>query len=152
MPDRKNRVRLPVLVTMTSLCTAFVAGCGGGGGGAPVAAQRTTPSGQTNQLGQGDPSAQTAPPAANSTGSVTLSWLPPTEKIDGTPLTNLAGYRIYWGKKRGHYTNSVTVDNPGLMSHVIEYLTPARWYFVVVALTTEGLEGERSDVLTQTVH
>ena len=34
---------------------------------------------------------------AVATGSATLSWLPPTTNIDGSPLTNLAGYKIYWG-------------------------------------------------------
>ena len=144
MPDRKNRVRWLVITTLSA---AFVAGCGGGSG-SPVVSAAPSPSAQGNQSGQAGPS-QPAPSQA--TGSVTLSWLPPTEKIDGTPLTNLAGYRIYWGPKRGHYTNSVTIDNPGLASFVIEQLAPARWYFVVAALTREAIEGERSDVVTQTV-
>ena len=39
---------------------------------------------------------------AVATGAVTLSWLPPTRNTDGTPLTNLRGYRVYWGTDRGH--------------------------------------------------
>ena len=31
------------------------------------------------------------------TGSAALSWAVPTENTDGTPLTNLAGYQIYYG-------------------------------------------------------
>ena|SRR5688572_5972 len=147
MPDRKNRVRVLVI---TTLCAAFVTGCGGGGGGSPAVSATPGPNAQGNQGGQAG-LAQPAPSEANRTGSVKLSWVPPTQKIDGTPLNNLGGYRVYWGTKRGHYTNSVTVDNPGLATFVIEQLAPARWYFVVAALTTEGLEGERSDVVTQTV-
>ena len=28
---------------------------------------------------------------------VTLSWDPPTTNADGTPLTDLAGYKVYYG-------------------------------------------------------
>ena len=31
-------------------------------------------------------------------GSATLSWMPPTENADGSALTDLAGYRIYYGR------------------------------------------------------
>ncbi|MFQ5610302.1 MAG: putative Ig domain-containing protein, partial [Woeseiaceae bacterium] len=33
----------------------------------------------------------------SSTGSVTVSWTAPTLNADGTPLVDLAGYRIYYG-------------------------------------------------------
>ncbi len=43
-------------------------------------------------------------------GSATLSWKPPTENADGSALTNLAGYRIYYGRNRDNLTESV--DRP----------------------------------------
>ena len=36
------------------------------------------------------------------TNSVTISWTPPTENNDGTPLVNLAGYRIRYGQQSGN--------------------------------------------------
>jgi hypothetical protein len=30
-------------------------------------------------------------------GQATLSWDPPTTNVDGTPLTDLAGYKVYYG-------------------------------------------------------
>ncbi|MDH3432879.1 MAG: putative Ig domain-containing protein, partial [Gammaproteobacteria bacterium] len=36
-------------------------------------------------------------------GSVTLSWIAPTQNEDGTALTDLAGYKIYWGTTSGSY-------------------------------------------------
>ena len=33
-------------------------------------------------------------------GSATLSWTAPTQNTDGSPPTNLAGYRIYWGTQQ----------------------------------------------------
>ena len=51
---------------------------------------------------------------ATATGSATLSWVPPTQNSDGSPLTNLASYRVYYGTSSGTYPNSMTVNNPGL--------------------------------------
>src|SRR5690606_32266329 len=45
-------------------------------------------------------------------GAAELSWEAPTENEDGSPLTDLAGYKIYWGTQPDEYTNSVTIDNP----------------------------------------
>jgi len=79
-------------------------------------------------------------------GSTTLSWMPPTRNDDGTPLT-LTGYRIYWGHSEGHYPHSVTVNNPGLNRYVVEQLTPATYYFVATALSSDG-ESPPSNVVT----
>ena len=78
------------------------------------------------------------------TGSVTLSWVAPTERTDGTPLSDLAGYRISYGRMSEIYDYSVDVDNPGLVSYVVENLKPGDWYFAVVAYDGDGLESEFS--------
>ena len=84
-------------------------------------------------------------------GSVTLSWSPPTENTDGTTLTDLAGYRIYWGTTSGSYPNSVTIDNPGLTTYVVENLTPGTYEFVATSYNTSGVESDYSAPATKTV-
>jgi len=88
---------------------------------------------------------------AVATGAVTLSWLPPTQNTDGTPLANLRGYRVYWGTTEGTYLSSTTLENPGLASYVVEQLTPGRWFFVVTAISVAGAESGFSNVGTTTV-
>lgn len=83
---------------------------------------------------------------ATGTASVTLTWTPPTTNVDGSPLTDLKGYKIYWGTVEGEYANSITVDNPGLTSYVVEQLTPATWYFVATAVNSQGVESGESNV------
>ncbi len=77
-------------------------------------------------------------------GSVTLNWLPPTENEDGTALTDLAGYRIYWGTSAGNYPNSITIDNPGLTTYVVENLAPGAYEFAATAFNTAGVESNFS--------
>jgi hypothetical protein len=85
------------------------------------------------------------------TGSATLSWTPPTQNSDGSALTDLAGYKVYWGTSEGDYPHSVALDNPGLTSYVVEQLTPATWYFVTTAVNARGTEGGYSNVASKAV-
>ena len=55
----------------------------------------------------------------NATGSVTLSWTAPTENTNGTALTDLAGYWIYYGTSANALTKSTKVSNPGLATYVL---------------------------------
>jgi hypothetical protein len=84
-------------------------------------------------------------------GTATLTWTPPTQNADGSPLTDLAGYKVYWGTSEDDYTNSITLDNPGLSSYVVEQLTPAVWFFATTAVNSKGLESGYSNVATKTV-
>jgi hypothetical protein len=85
------------------------------------------------------------------TGSATLSWSPPTQNSDGSPLTNLAGYRVYWGTSQGNYPNSVLLNNAGLTSYMVEQLTPATWYFAMTAVNTNGAESQVSNMASKQV-
>jgi Putative Ig domain len=84
------------------------------------------------------------PPPVVTSASVTVSWSPPTQNSDGSPLTNLAGYRVYYGTTAANLNSSVTLANPGLARDVIENLTPATWYFAMTAYNSGGLESART--------
>jgi hypothetical protein len=79
-----------------------------------------------------------------STGQVTIGWDPPTDNVDGSPLTDLAGYRVYYGRSPGALSNRLEIANAGATTAVIENLGPATWYFSVAAYTSGNVEGERS--------
>lgn len=89
--------------------------------------------------------------AAAQTGSSLLTWTPPARNTDGSNLTDLAGYRVYWGTAPGHYPSSATLSNPGLTSYVVDQLTPATWYFVVTALNVVGVESSFSNIASKTI-
>lgn len=44
-------------------------------------------------------------------GQVRLSWERPTTKADGTPLTDITGYKIYYGLTSQTYDFTKTVSN-----------------------------------------
>ena len=86
-----------------------------------------------------------------SLGSITLNWTPPTANEDGTPLVDLAGYKIYWGTTPGSYPNSVTIDNPGVSSYVVDNLVPGTYDFVATSYNAAGVESSHSNPATKIV-
>ena len=84
-------------------------------------------------------------------GTVTLSWVAPTQNSDGSPLMDLAGYKIYYRKNSGSYNQAVRLDNPSISTYVVEELSPATYYFAATALNTSGVESSFSAEVTRTV-
>jgi hypothetical protein len=85
------------------------------------------------------------------TGSIMLNWLPPTERSDDSALTNLAGYKIYWGTEEGDYPNTVTISTPGVTSYMIEQLSRGTYYLVMTAFDAAGVESGRSSAVAATI-
>lgn len=83
--------------------------------------------------------------------SVTLSWTPPTQNADGSTLTDLAGYKIYYGVSEGNYPNVIIIDNPGIATYVVENLTPATYFFAATAFNSNGIESEFSNIAVKIV-
>ncbi len=85
------------------------------------------------------------------TGSATLSWVAPTLNEDGSALTDLAGFRVYYGRQPGGYTNSVTLNDPGATSVVISDLASGEYEFVATAFNESGVESAFSAPASKTI-
>jgi hypothetical protein len=87
--------------------------------------------------------------AAN--GSATLSWMPPTQNADGSALTNLAGYRIYYGTNPATLSQTVELKNPGLSRYLVENLSPATWHFAMKAFNSKSEDSALIGVVSITI-
>lgn len=83
--------------------------------------------------------------------SATLNWQPPTQNSDGTPLTNLAGYKVRYGSSAGALTQAVAINNPGVTTYVIDNLSAGTWYFAMSAVSTAGTESNPTAVVSMTI-
>lgn len=128
--------------------------------GTPVASNSGTYSGIVISASTGHGSATLAPftitvpsssGSSSSTGAVTISWMPPTENTDGSALTNLAGYHLYYGTSQSSLTNEVNITNPGLAAYVLSNLKAATWYFAMTSVNAAGGESARTTVVSYTV-
>ena len=105
-------------ILVGSVCLALVLsmfGCGGGEGGAG-----------SQSVGQ----------------SISLSWDAPTTDNNGSNLTDLLGYKVYYGNASGEYTRMLVVE--GDTTCQISFLSPGAWYFSVTAYDSQGNESDFS--------
>jgi len=99
---------------------------------------------------------ETAPapddPNTSQPAVVTLSWTPPTENMDLTGLTDLAGYRIYYGTSRTELILLIEIG-ANLSTYVIEndqrILTGTRYYFGITAFNSANIESSISNIVNK---
>ena len=138
-----------ISVIMVLIAVYGCSGCGKGSGNS---------SGSSNPIGNG-----------NAGGSATLIWDGVSIKTDGTPLINLAGYKIYYGKSSGFYTEVITkaiddalckkVDDNGdgnpdrtECRYRINNLSPGTYFFAVTAYDSAGNESDFSNERSKVVN
>ena len=125
--------------------------------GTPSAADVGTYANIVISVSDGQESASAAPftiqvvAAAAASGTADVSWTPPTPNTDGSALTNLAGYNIYYGTSPNALSQQVQVSNVGVTNYVISGLTTGTWYFAVTAYTSTGTESALSNIASKTI-
>jgi hypothetical protein len=133
--------------------------CGGGGGGSTSGtnsgAGKTLSAadvGSSSSSGMASPSdgSQTG---TGATGNLTLSWVAPATRTDGTPLSLAAidGFRIYYGTSEGEYTHSVNIPDSTTQQVVLKDLAVGTYYLVMTTYDVDGRESSHSAVVMKTV-
>ena len=84
-------------------------------------------------------------------GLLALNWQAPTENVDGTPLTDLASYRIYYGEGSRNYFETVNVADPAALMHSFTLISGS-YYVAMTAIDVDGNESAFSnEVLKSTL-
>src|SRR3984885_9367706 len=146
------RQMLRSTVAWRSLATLIVIGaltaCGGGGGSAGTASS----SGAVAPLSSSDsPASSPSSAATSSIGAATLSWAAPDENTDGSALTNLAGYRIYFGTSADALDQVIDIPSVGITTYVVDDLNSGTYYFSIRAYNTVGAESALSNIVSDTI-
>jgi fibronectin type 3 domain-containing protein len=76
-----------------------------------------------------------------------LSWTKPTTNADGAPITDLAGYRVYYGTSSHSYSRNIDVGN-ATMYNVKKLHVGIPYFFAVTAYDRWGNESEHSNEVT----
>jgi hypothetical protein len=83
-------------------------------------------------------------------GQAILSWNPPAKNVDGTPLTDLAGYKVYYGTASGNYSQNINVGN--ITTYTVQNLTDGiTYYFTATAYDTSNNESSYSNEVSKTI-
>jgi hypothetical protein len=89
--------------------------------------------------------------ATATTGNAVVNWVPPTQNTNGSPLTDLAGIKIYYGTSSSNLSQMVQVSSTGATATTIPNLTSGVWYFGGVSYTTGGTQSAMSSVVSATI-
>jgi hypothetical protein len=85
-------------------------------------------------------------------GNVTLNWNAPTQNTDGSPLMDLAGYKIFYGTDSGNYDHEIRLDNPGMTTYVVDNLVPDTYFFAAKSFNSSGMDSDYSSEAVRTVN
>ena len=79
-------------------------------------------------------------------GEAELTWTAPTQNTDGTPLTDLAGFKIYLGTTQGGpYPVSVDIPDPLATTFTVPNLTEGTTYYFVSTAYNSAATVQESD-------
>ena len=111
---------------------------------APLASTPVTSASSSSSPSSGATSGSGSSGATTSATNVTLSWSAPTENTNGSALTNLAGYIIYYGTSASAMTQTIDIKTVGMLTYVVGDLSAGSWYFQIVAVNAAGAESSPS--------
>lgn len=90
---------------------------------------------------------------AQGASQVTLAWDAVTQHTDGTPATDLVGYRLYQSATAGQYTfgaaNAKGSINAPTTTLTLTGIVDGTWYFVVTAFSNTS-ESAKSNEISRT--
>lgn len=84
------------------------------------------------------------------TGQATVKWAAPTERVDGTALDGVGGFRIYYGRDPVNLERRIDVDSE-VTEYQINDLEQGDWYFAVSASSADGLESAPSPAVKKSI-
>lgn len=111
----------------------------------------TGAAGDGSVLAAGPTGSGTATSGTATSGTATVSWEAPTTTIQGFALTDLAGYRVYYGQSESDLSQHVELNSVGTQTYVVDNLGPGTWYFAVKAVTSMGVESALSEIVSKTI-
>jgi hypothetical protein len=83
-------------------------------------------------------------------GTATLSWKAPTTNADGSSLTDLAGFKIYYAVDGGPVTVQ-PVASPTAVQYTFPTLGPGLWAFDMTAYNSKGTESVHTASVTKAI-
>ena len=92
----------------------------------------------------------------NTSGSnavLKLAWVAPSERADNTvlSLSEIKGYRIYYGTEKGNYQNQFEVNDSSAQQAQIAGVPAGDYYLVMTTIDVDGRESAYSQEVVVTI-
>lgn len=80
-----------------------------------------------------------------------LSWAAPTKNTDGSDLTDLLGYHVYYGPSTSNMTLLANVNSPTTLTYTANNLALGTWFFGVKAYNQSLAESAMSNTVSKVI-
>jgi hypothetical protein len=94
---------------------------------------------------------------SNSTGTVVIpnvvGWTAPAQREDGSllNLSDIAGYKVYYGAMQGVYTDTIDITDGSAVQTEMPTLTAGTYHVVVTTIDLDGRESQYSQEVILTI-
>ena len=84
---------------------------------------------------------------------LSLSWVAPSEREDGTALyqAEIYGYRIYYGAESGNYQQQIDINDSSADQVQLDNLSSGVYYAVMTTIDVDGRESSYSQEVVITI-
>jgi len=83
--------------------------------------------------------------------STSLAWEAPNNNTNGTEITDLAGYNLYYGTESGQYSQVRAIQDPSQTELELP-VEPGTYYLAMTAYDFTGNESELSNEITRVIN
>jgi hypothetical protein len=91
-------------------------------------------------------------PSKEKEGVATVSWVAPASNSDGSQISDLAGYTIYYGTSPNKLDQRIQVTGPEATTYTVKELhSGTTYYFNVVAVTAAGTKSGPSPTVSKAI-
>ena len=73
------------------------------------------------------------------------------QNVGGTSLTDITGYRVYYGTSATNLANSVAVSGASTANVVVSGLSPGTYYFAVATVNSTATTSALSNAVSKVV-
>jgi hypothetical protein len=86
---------------------------------------------------------------SSATGTATVSWVPPTQNVDGSPYIDQGGFKLYHASTFAGvaFATPIIISDPNATSYVVTGLATGNRHFALKAYNLSGVES----IMTPTV-
>jgi hypothetical protein len=150
---RQRRFHVTKLL-LSAIFIVQLAACGGGGGSSKTSSERIPDAYRSSSAPEYTTAAEgSSNPNARKTGVLTLSWSAPSARTDGEPLSlsEIDGYRVYYGKHKGEYLKGADIKDGTAESATVTGVPFGAYYVVMTTYDANGIESGYSAAVKKTV-
>jgi hypothetical protein len=150
---RQRRSHFTFKLFLSAIVIAQLTACGGGGSAkssserVPDAYSVSSTSSYSTAV-EGSSGADVA-----KLGVINLSWSAPATRTDGEPLplSDIEGYRVYYGAQQGEYLKGADIKDGSAQSATVTGVPVGVYYVVMTTYDSNGIESGYSAAVKKTV-